>query len=74
MFWFPPLILGASFLFALDIHLAQHPSRTPCHDVKKKSRGPVPPSGTREGGRGLEVWDYVTKNSLCDQKTRGPWP
>ena len=26
----------ASFLFASNIHLAQHPSRTPCHGVKKK--------------------------------------
>ena len=26
----------ASFLFALNIHFAQHPSRTPCHGVKKK--------------------------------------
>ena len=25
-----------SFLFALTIHLAQHPSRTPCHGVKKR--------------------------------------
>ena len=27
----------ASFMFALNIHLAQHPSRTPCHGVKKRS-------------------------------------
>ena len=31
MFWIHPLILRASFLFALNIHLAQHPSWTPCH-------------------------------------------
>ena len=36
MFWFHPLILRVSFLFALNIHLAQHPSRTPCHGVKIK--------------------------------------
>ena len=35
MFWFHPLILVLHFLFALNIQLAQHPSRTPSHGVKK---------------------------------------
>ena len=35
MFWIHLLILRASFLSALNIHLAQHPSRTPRHGVKK---------------------------------------
>ena len=30
------LSFRASFLSALNIHFAQHPSRTPCHGVKKK--------------------------------------
>ena len=36
MFWIHPLILRASFLFALNIHLAQHPSWTPCRGFFKK--------------------------------------
>ena len=38
MFWFHPRILVLHFLFALNIHLAQHSSQTPCHGVKKVAK------------------------------------
>ena len=41
----------ASFLFALNIHLAQHPSRTPCHGVKKKGQG--------------RLWCFLCKSGGC---------
>ena len=63
MFWFHPLILRASFLFALNIHLAQHPSRTPCHDYCKKgelSKTDWEADGNKAQYFGLnaEFWEY----------------
>ena len=66
MFWLHPLILRASFLFALNLHLAQHPSRTPCHGVLKKKKK------TCTGSKSSSVHIWFRFLILCSPSVNRP--
>ena len=73
MFGIHALILRASFLFALNIHLAQHSSRTPRHGGKKTLR--LRPGTTKENllPKNNEAWEQPLAHgasSSVDQESQ----